>query len=191
MTIYPNVFLDVGANVGPYSWHAKSQAVPVIFMFEPDLVNARLVAHTIKTNDFQNIFLIPCAVSSAVGVAEFMVAHASSAADSLMDHSANGAFLHSAYGMKEVVACPTISLDAYPDYCRGKKVVVKIDVEGAEEWVFLGGQRFFQEVLPWVIVECFDPRHLSGLAEIGYQTESLDKNGNYLLTPPSGVLHAD
>jgi FkbM family methyltransferase len=144
----PQVFLDVGANVGLYSWHAKSRGVPVILMFEPDLVNARLLARTIKANHFRNIFLIPCAVSSAVGVAEFVVDHASGATGSLVDVSTNTASLHNAYGMKETVPCPTISLDSYADYCRGKEVVVKIDVEGAEKWVFLGGQKFFQEVVP-------------------------------------------
>ena len=42
----PEVFLDIGANVGIYSWHAKSLGVPVILMFEPDGVNARLLART-------------------------------------------------------------------------------------------------------------------------------------------------
>ena len=177
--------LDIGANVGIYSWHAKSLAVPVILMFEADGVNARLLSRTIRANHFTDVFLIPCAVSASVGVAEFVVDHASGATGSLIDHSGNGASLHSAYGMKDAVACPTICLDAYTDYCSSKTVVLKIDVEGAEELVFQGGRRFFREVRPWMIVECFEPRQLDWLAGLGYEIEPLDENGNFLLTPLS------
>jgi FkbM family methyltransferase len=181
----PEVFLDIGANVGIYSWHAKTLAVPVILMFEPDGVNARLLSRTIRANRFTGVFLIPCAVSASVGVAEFVVDHASGATGSLIDDSGNGASLHSAYGMKDSVTCPTICLDAYTDYCRSKAVVLKIDVEGAEDLVFQGGRRFFREVRPWMIVECFEPRKLDWLAELGHEIEPLDENGNFLLTPPS------
>jgi hypothetical protein len=56
---------------------------------------------------------------------------------------------------------------------------------GLPRWakIFSGG-------CPWVIVECFESRHLDGFAEIGYRIESLDTKGNYLLTPPTGVRHA-
>ena len=181
----PEVFLDIGANVGIYSWHAKSLAVPVILMFEPDGVNAQLLARTIKANRFAGVFLIPCAVSANVGVAEFVVDHASGATGSLMDDSGNALSLHSAYGMKAAVACPTICLDAYTDYCSGKAVVLKIDVEGAEELVFQGGRRFFSEVRPWMIVECFEPKRLNWLSQLGYELDPIDENGNYMLTPPS------
>ena len=181
----PEVFLDIGANVGIYSWHAKSLAVPVILMFEPDGVNARLLARTVQANRFEGVFLIPCTVSASVGVAEFVVDHASGATGSLVDHSDNEASLRSAYGMKAAVACPTICLDAYTDYCRGKTVVLKIDVEGAEELVFQGVLRFIKEVRPWMIVECFEPRQLDWLAELGYEIETLDEKGNFLLTPLS------
>jgi len=116
---------------------------------------------------------------------KFVVDDASGATGSLVDHSGNRVSLHSTYGMKAAVACPTICLDVYTDYCRGKTVVLKIDVEGAEELVFQGGRTFFREVRPWMIVECFEPRQLDWLAELGYGLEPLDENGNFLLTPPS------
>jgi FkbM family methyltransferase len=159
-------------------------------MFEPDPVNARLCTQTIRGNRYEDIFVIPCAVAGEVGVAEFVLDHASGTTGSLVDHSADPSPLHMAYGMKAVMSCPTISLDAYVDYCRSKTVVLKIDVEGAEELVFAGAIRFLQEVWPWVIVECFQPTRLDWLADLGYLIESLDDCGNYLLTPPTGVRHA-
>jgi FkbM family methyltransferase len=106
----PDVFLDIGANVGLYSWHARRASSPVILMFEPDPVNIRLCTRTIQANRYKDIFVIPCAVSRGVGVAEFVLDQASGTTGSLVDHSANPSSLHSAYGMKAVVNCPTITL---------------------------------------------------------------------------------
>ena len=181
----PDIFFDVGANVGIYSWQAKNHGVPVVFLFEADMENQRLLAKTIKANHLPKVFLIPCAVSDHVGVVNFVVDNASGATGSLLDHSKDAASLHSAYGMKQTISVPTVRLDIYTDFCRGKKVVIKIDVEGAEELVLRGGQHFFSEVMPWVIVECFDLKCLNFLLRLGYQVEPAGENGNFLLTPPS------
>lgn len=179
----PDIFLDIGANVGIYSWHAKSRGVQAIFMFEPDQLNARLLAKSIKVNHFSGVFLIPCAVSQRFGAAEFIADHASGATGSLVDHTSNASSLHSAYGMKATVSVATVCLDAYTDYCRGKKVLIKIDVEGAESLVFDGGSQFFAVIKPWMIIECFNPASLNRFQELGYRIESLDENGNFLLMP--------
>lgn len=182
-TYTPDVFLDIGANVGIYSWHARSRDVPVIFLFEPDLNNARLLARTIKANHCSTVYLIPCAVASKFRTAEFIVDQASGATGSLVNQSSNRSSLHSAYGMGTTVSVPTICLDAYADYCRGKKVLVKIDVEGAEGQVLEGGQSFFSEIKPFIIMECFEPERLQWFQEAGYRVEPLEENGNFLLMP--------
>ncbi len=179
----PDVFLDVGTNVGLYSWLAQRRGVPVILLFEPDQLNARLLARTIKANHFGSVFLIPCAVANRFGVSEFIVDQASGATGSLLDHSDHASSLHRAYGMKTTVAVPTICLDAYTEYCFGKKVLVKIDVEGAEGQVMEGGQRFFTEIKPRIIIECFEPDRLHWFETIGYRIEPLEENGNFMLLP--------
>jgi FkbM family methyltransferase len=83
----PDVFLDIGANVGIYLRHARNHDVPVIFLFEPDRNNARLLVRTIKANHFTSVYLIPCAVASRFGAAEFIVDKASSATGSLLNQS--------------------------------------------------------------------------------------------------------
>ncbi len=100
-------------------------------MFEADMENARLVAKTIKANHLAEIFLIPCAVSDGVGKVEFLADSISGATGSFVDDSGNKTSLHSAYGMSDLVSVPTVSLDIYTDFCPTKKVVVKIDAEGA------------------------------------------------------------
>lgn len=59
-----DVFIDVGANVGFYSWLAKKHNVSDIFMFEPDQANIRLLMRTLMANHFQNVFLVPFAASA-------------------------------------------------------------------------------------------------------------------------------
>ena len=57
--INPDVFLDIGANIGLYSWQARSIGDFVILMFEPDPVNVRLCARTIQLNRYADIFVMP------------------------------------------------------------------------------------------------------------------------------------
>lgn len=184
----PDIFLDIGANVGTFSWHAKSLGVPEIFLFEPDVVNARLLARTVKYNHFGSTFVLPCAVSNGFGTSKFIVDQASGATGSLVDHSANSLSLHSAYGMSRMVSVPTVCLDAYTEYCRGKKVMIKIDVEGAEDQVFEGGSRFFAELQPITFIECFEPSRLYPFQRLGYEITVLDANGNFLLMPRSSEV---
>ncbi len=43
-----SLFIDVGANVGAYSWVALHEGVETVIMFEPDKTNARLIRKTQK-----------------------------------------------------------------------------------------------------------------------------------------------
>lgn len=180
----PDVFFDIGANVGLYSWHAKSLDVPIILMFEPDRDNTRLLAKTIAANRIDGVFVLACAMSDQAGVSEFVEDLASGATGSLVDRSASSGSLHSAYGMKQKVLVPTLNLDAFTNYCHNKKVVVKIDVEDAEDKVFSGGHAFFADVMPFVLVECFDASRLALFKHLDYTIRSLGENSNYLLIPP-------
>ncbi|MCS5694241.1 FkbM family methyltransferase [Cyanobium sp. FGCU-6] len=181
----PDVFIDIGANVGLYSWHAKRQEVPIILMFEPDRDNSRLLAKTIRANRMHGVFVLACAISDQAGISEFLEDQASGATGSLVDRSASRESLHGAYGMSHKVLAPTLSLDVFTDYCRNKKVFVKIDVEDAEDKIFAGGQAFFADVMPYVLVECFDVERLSLFRCLGYAIKPLQENSNYLLTPAS------
>lgn len=182
--LQPDVFFDIGANVGLYSWHAKCQDVAIILMFEPDRDNARLLAKTIEANRMEGVFVLACAVSDQAGVSEFVEDLASGATGSLVDHSASKGSLHSAWGMKHKVLTPTLNLDSFTDYCRDKKIFVKIDVEDAEDKVFAGGHAFFADVMPFVLVECFDASRLALFRHLDYTIRPLGENSNYFLIPP-------
>ena len=61
----PICFLDVGANVGLYSWEVhKLQTKLKIFSFEPDPMNLELLNMTCERNNLQNIKIYPIALSN-------------------------------------------------------------------------------------------------------------------------------
>jgi FkbM family methyltransferase len=182
-----DVFLDVGANIGSYSWLAKEHGVNDIFMFEPDRTNCRLLMRTLRANRLEHMFVVPFAASASAGVAVFYPDRASGATGSLENHRLNPHSLHAAYGMGGSIAVPTLPLDLFTDFCHGKSVAIKIDVEGAEASVFEGALDLIRQTLPWIILECFEPAKLSILSPLGYTIQSLEENGNYLLRPPALV----
>lgn len=180
-----DVFIDVGANIGIYSWLAKKHRVSDIFMFEPDQTNIRLLMRTLMANHFQHVFLVPFAASEVAGVANFFPDHASGTTGSL---SLNSHSLHAAYGVSDVMVVPTLPLDTFTDFCCNKRVLIKIDVEGAEASVINGALCFIEQVKPVLIVECFDVSRLHVLESLGYLAYALDDKGNYLLQPPGFVM---
>ncbi|MFM7464216.1 MAG: FkbM family methyltransferase [Cyanobium sp.] len=180
-----DVFIDVGANIGLYSWLAKKHNVSDIFMFEPDRTNCRLLMRTLKANHLEHVFLVPFAASAVAGVEQFYPDSASGATGSL---SLNPHSLHSAYGIATSVALPTLPLNTFADFCCNKKVLLKIDVEGAEASMFAGAMRFLEQAMPTMIVECFDASRLDVLRPLGYSRHSIDDKGNYLLTPPGFAM---
>ena len=182
-----DVFLDVGANIGTFSWLAKEHGVSEIFMFEPDHTNCRLLMRTLHSNRLEHMFVVPFAASSSAGVAVFYPDQASGATGSLENHCLNPHSLHAHYGMDETFAVPTLPLNLFTDFCLGKRVVIKIDVEGAEASVFAGALDLIKQTLPWIIVECFEPSNLAILQQLGYTIKSLEENNNYLLKPPAFV----
>jgi len=183
-----NVFFDMGAKIGSYSWLAKEHRVKDIFMFKPDCTNCRLLMRTLRVNRLEHVFLVPFAASASAGVATFCPDRASGATGSLENHRLNAHSLHTAYGMGEALAAPTLPLDPFADFCHGKRVLIKIDVEGAEAFVLAGAMDMIRQTFPVIIVECFEPSKLEVMQPLGYTIQSLEENGNYLLRPPGFVL---
>ncbi|QNJ00600.1 S-adenosyl-L-methionine-dependent methyltransferase [Synechococcus sp. A15-62] len=176
-----DIFLDVGANIGIYSWMARKYCVEQTFMFEPDQTNCRLLLKTIINNRAKNIYLVPFAVSDRLGVTEYYPDNASGAAGSLVNHASNKSSLHCNYGMNDITSVPTIDLNHFSEYCEGKNVIIKIDVEGYEKTVLTGSMLLIEKVLPIIIIECNQENDTQMLEEIGYRKYSLGENHNYLM----------
>jgi FkbM family methyltransferase len=181
-----DVFLDVGSNIGSFSWIASRHQVKFIFAFEPDPDNCRLMMKSIAQNCIANIFVLPFAVSEDLGVSSFYLDNVSGSTGSLVSDGFNPFSLHAAYAVSRSVPVPTISLDSFAEFCANKRVLIKIDVEGAELSVLRGALGLVKSVLPVIVCESFDPGALAELNmfSLGYSVFPLDENGNYLFSPP-------
>ena len=64
----PDIFLDIGANVGSYSWIVVNHDPAVkVWLFEPDETNVGLIRKTIAANHLESTRLFPVALSSEKG----------------------------------------------------------------------------------------------------------------------------
>lgn len=179
------VFFDIGANVGTYSWYALKAGVTEVFMVEADPVNQRLLSKTIRRNRLANCFLLPFAMGDKVDVREFLLDGASGSTGSLVDDRGNEHSLHNAYELDRKTKVLLLNLDVFSEYVEGKRVLLKIDVEGAEDMVFEGALSFLPNNKPFIQVECFEPSRLDRLKEgFGYSVKEMEENFNYLLIPP-------
>jgi FkbM family methyltransferase len=138
--------LDIGANYGVFSLSCARQVGPRgrVWSFEPTSDTAKFLAESIRENGFQNISLMPMALSRASGTAK-LVTHADSEHNYLSDDVTDEARI-------EIV--DVRSLD---DVAREQGLenidFVKMDAEGAEIGILEGGERFFERESPVVLFE--------------------------------------
>jgi len=135
-----DVFLDVGANVGWYSLIFSRLAKPgsLVFAFEPDPLNCRLLRQNVELNDAHSVEVIEAAVAESTGRSK------------LYQYNKNNLGRHSllATSGQTVVDVDTIGLDDFwvnrgLDTRRVR--VLKIDVEGYEYSALLSGKAVLQQ----------------------------------------------
>ncbi len=178
-------FFDVGANVGSFAWRALNQKPTLkVHLFEPDDTNLRLLRRTILTNRLPNVSVWPGVVADSSEPREFLVDDVSGATGGIIDHRSNTTSLQSAYGLSRKVVVASTTLDAcIPDVDAAGRVLVKVDVEGAEVEVLSGAEEFTRRFRPLYLVETFSARNLGGLLAVGYGAYALREDGNHLLVP--------
>lgn len=180
----PSLFLDVGANVGFYSWRVRNlQPTARIWMFEPDTSNAALLRSTVRENAMADVRLFEVAVSDSCGRADFVLDHVSGKAGSLVDNRQKTGSLHKAYAFAESESVECLTLDSLLPEMRGERILMKMDVEGAEEQALQGARNLLQEARPVIILECFDRSRINWLTQLDYAIHDLEEKGNYALIP--------
>lgn len=126
-----SAFLDVGANAGLFSLVAAEHFEDgVVISFEPQPVVASALLRNVAMNKFDNVLVLNCAVGAQAGWLSFEpVDHHSGsvhmpnlAANDAENQSTQRALVMSAQYFAGIVKAMTVD----------RKVVVKIDVEGAE-----------------------------------------------------------
>lgn len=181
----PAVFWDIGANIGFYSWFVKQHpSIEHVVMFEPDPTNFALIQRTIRKNAIANCDARNIALAGRTGQADFLVDHASGAAGSLAGEilTENEFSLQHAYGMTDVIRCPTSSMDDLIASGARAPNLVKIDVEGSEDQVLAGAEACLRQARPIIIIETGNEAVCRKLNQAGYTLFRID-GGNILALP--------
>lgn len=143
-------FVDAGACYGIYTLAASKIVGPAgsVFTFEPAPRAFRILQKNIRLNSLPNVIAYPLALTANNGKA-LLYRHPNVGCDSLGKDD-------SFTGTSEMIA--TKSLDTVLREVSVSSVdVIKIDVQGAEEWVLRGAAQLLASSHPVVIFEVYPP----------------------------------
>lgn len=161
---------DVGANIGVYSFMFLS-AIPNrrVHMFEPDVLNARLLRRSIQRAGLRACDLTEAAVSQREGILTFHSDSVSGATGSIRD---GDSFLEQHHhGNSVAVQVRSVSLDHVSSTTSIDPDVIKIDAEGAELSILRGAESLLAKSRPMLFFECDQDREevRRCLVESGYR----------------------
>jgi FkbM family methyltransferase len=127
----PEVFIDVGANIGLYSCIlGRSGLVPRIMAYEPDRDSFARLVENIQRNSLTDIVrLCPYAAGAEPGKAYLTPGPADNAGLAKIDRTGSGTY-----------SVDVVALDDEVDI-RGSAILIKIDVEDYELEVLAGAAR--------------------------------------------------
>ncbi|MDP1717954.1 MAG: FkbM family methyltransferase [Burkholderiales bacterium] len=138
--------IDIGANYGVYTLSMAKRVGPTgcVWAFEPASSTAKLLAASIAANNFGQVILALSALSSVKGTAQL----------SLNDNSELNALVHDSKsgGATETVVLSTLDECLETNDWQAIEFL-KIDAEGEEGNILLGGKRFFARESPLIQYE--------------------------------------
>ena len=151
-----DVFVNVGANIGYYCCLSMQEKVPAI-AFEPESQNLKFLLKNIQANGWENdIEVYPLGAGRSVGIAN-------------MYSEGTGASLIKGWSKSSsdlVASIPISSLDlVIGDRLENKKILVLIDIEGAEYPALLGCSKLIQQNIKpiWVVEICTTQHQPNGV----------------------------
>ena len=148
-----DIFFDRGANIGLISLFVHKFFPQVqIHSFEPADVTFHCLGRTLELNNISNINLIKKGIGDRNGLAQFFIDPLSNGGSSLVrDH----------YG--KPIEIDLITMDQYIESTQQIPSLIKVDVEGAEEYVLKGGAISIQKYRPIMIIEADNQKLLENL----------------------------
>ena len=189
-----SIFVDIGANIGYHTIFAAKRAKQVI-AFEPERRNFELLQKNRKANNCMNVIAVNAAVSASEGTVNLYIAEENRGGHSMV----HGKWEVEAYGPREFISIPAVTLD---DYMKGDRVdFIKMDIEGAEGLALKGMLATLRKWKPIVVTEYrvaslkdtgIEPSWFLGVfadlgysrSEISHSKEEGDKTfRNYLFVP--------
>jgi FkbM family methyltransferase len=168
-----DVFVDVGANLGYYSFFAL-QRHKAVLAFEPQAQNLQRLFRGLLLNGWENeAEVYPMALSSKPGVLTLYGASGPSA--SLIPNWAG-------YSPRFTQVVPVTTLDTIlAGRFAGQRLLIKIDVEGAEYQVLEGAAAILDRSPKpaWLVEICFREFHPGGVNPNYLNTFRLFWNAGY------------
>lgn len=174
------VVLDIGAHVGYYTLLFARQVGPrgKVYSFEPEPGNLAFLEKNIRANGYQNVIVVPKAVSDVAGTARLYVDE---------DNSGDCRIYNSRDGRKSV-AVETVRLDDYFEGFEGPIHFVKMDIQGAEYAALRGtlgllarfrGVKMVTEFWPYGLkASGVEPAaYLRLLVDLGFTLRNVDERG--------------
>ena len=174
-----DVFVDVGANIGFYACLARHAGKSVVAV-EPQAKNLKMLYRNLLANHYQDVEVFPMGVSKSPGLVK------------LYGPSGTGASMipgwaHQHPGYASIMPLTTLDLllaERFP----GKKLLIKIDVEGAECQVLRGATRVLARTPKpsWMIEICLNVYHPEGFNPVYMATFEMFWNHGYIAQTADG-----
>ncbi len=176
-----DVFVDVGANVGLYTCLARQMGKHVVAC-EPQELNLECLYSNLRSNGWADIEVFPLGLADRPGLASLYGASGPSA--SLVSGWAGYSRRYA-----QTIALSTLDILVGGRF-EGKKLLIKIDVEGAEFGVLQGaGQVMRRQPSPtWMVEVCLTEFHPTGMNpyfletferfwDLGYEARLANQSG--------------
>lgn len=180
-----DAFVDVGANIGFYSCLARSKGRPVIAV-EPLADNLEYLFLNLRANGWEETEIFPVGLAEAPGIA--VLYGGSTGASVIRSWAGNSP------ASNRCIALSTLDT-LLRNRCPDQRLLIKIDVEGAEYGVLAGARDTLLRVPAprWVVEVCLTEHHPDGInprfgdvfalfREAGYEAFTLDPDGSRLVT---------
>jgi FkbM family methyltransferase len=170
-----DLFVDIGANVGSYSILAAGVSGATTWAFEPDPVTIGYLARNVALND----------LGARVTIFEYALGDTDGEVSFTIGLDTNNKVLADASGgnARRVQQRRLDGLTA-----NAAPFMIKMDTEGHEEFVFLGGQATLAcESLRVLIAETVSPQAETMLKERGFMRGYYDPNTRKLSQIPTGL----
>ena len=166
-------FLDIGANIGSYSVSMMDICEEII-AFEPHPYTAQRCKMNFLLNGVSESKVKQLALSDIVGTINFSDYGGS---------STNNRIVNDESGIEVEVS----TLDKFisdNDFSKDKEYIIKVDVEGFEKQVFIGGKYFLTNYnIKGIVFECFSQDDVFEiLKSYGYQYIKQISENNYVAT---------
>ncbi|RLI43611.1 hypothetical protein DRO59_00440 [Candidatus Bathyarchaeota archaeon] len=167
-----DVFVDVGAHVGKYSFYAAKQVGDsgLVIAIEPHPKNVENLKKGIELNGFRNIRVVQKACSDHSGKA-FLLEYELSARYELTDKLT-----------RMIVEVATLDC-IVQSFGVNKVDMVKIDVNGHEYHVLEGAVSMLESYRPTILIEASlenKQRIFSFLEKLGYEARIINKEKRYV-----------